>query len=71
MNARTLETVLAALSPEEAKAVYNALAQWADNERNHLDESEGSWSGGPSAEEVKAVALVEGVVQKLEAVILR
>lgn len=61
-----MQAVLAALSPAESRAVYNALAQWADNERNGLEEGAGD-EMTPSA--VKAVSLVESVVERLEAVL--
>jgi hypothetical protein len=62
----TMQAVLASLSFEESRAVYNALAQWADNERNGLEEGAGD-EMTPS--EVKAVPLVESVVERLEAVL--
>lgn len=63
-----LAAILGSLSEREAFHVYNALAQWADNERNGLEETE------PSAETAKhnaAVACVESIVRLLEAEIAR
>lgn len=65
--------ILAALSETEAEAVYNALAQWADNERNGLEEA------APETDQEKrthggqelAVGLVEGVVARLETELVR
>lgn len=62
----TMKEVLAALSPAEYRAVYNALTQWVDNERNGLEEGAGD-EMTPSA--VEAVSLVESVVERLEAVL--
>lgn len=61
--------MLATLSDAEAQAVYNALAQWADNERNGLEEAP-TFTDQEKAELAKhdvQVSLVEGVVERLEA----
>jgi hypothetical protein len=58
--------MLASMSEAEAQAVYNALAQWADNERNGLEETD-----EPDPKLSAQVALVEGVVERFEAEIVR
>lgn len=63
---QTMQAILSALSLEESRAVYNALAQWADNSRNGLEEGAGEEL---TAEEVNTVPLVEAVVARLELVI--
>ncbi len=68
MSKQTMQAILGALSIEESRAVYNALAQWVDNERNALPE-EGEQEEPGDAEAKRAVALLEGVVDKLETVI--
>jgi hypothetical protein len=62
MNAKTsLAKVLAGLSEKEALAIYNALSQWADNERNTMDEMD-----EVDAEQESAVSAIEAVVEKCE-----
>jgi hypothetical protein len=61
-----LARVLAGINGDEASAIYNALAQWADNERNGLEETD-----EPDAKHALAVALVERVVGRLEVEIVR
>lgn len=58
--------MLASMSEAEAMAVYNALAQWADNERNGLEETD-----EPDPKLSAQVGLVEGVVERLEAEIVK
>jgi hypothetical protein len=58
--------ILSKLTKPEALAVYNALAQWADNERNGLEETD-----EPDAQQAATVGLVEGVVGRLEAELVR
>lgn len=61
-----LARILGGVSGTEALAVYNALAQWADNERNGLEETD-----EPDAKHAATVALVEGVVARLEAELVK
>jgi len=61
-----LSRILGSLKGAEASAVYNALAQWADNERNGLDETD-----EPDPKHEAAVSLVEGVVARLEGEIVK
>lgn len=64
----TLRSVLAAVTPEQALAVYNALAQWVDNERNGLPEEDEPHD----EEETRArqnMTRVQEVVDGLDAVI--
>jgi hypothetical protein len=64
----TLRSVLASVTPEQALAVYNALAQWVDNERNGLPEEHEPHD----EEETRArrnMTQVQEVVDKLDAVI--
>ena len=49
------------IKPSEFHAVYNALAQWADNERGREDEER-------TPKEQEQLALVEGVVECMELV---
>ncbi len=60
-TSQKLARVLASLSEEEAVSVYNALAQWADNECNGLEEC-----GEPDPDHEKSVSTVEAVVNRLE-----
>lgn len=68
-----LSWVLGSLPPGDAMHVYNALAQWADNERCGLEESspvtESERRDRERAE--AAVSAVEQVVERLEAEIVR
>lgn len=57
----TLRRVFSNLSEREARALYEALAQWADNERCGFEETD-----EPTQELYQRVALVEGVVERLE-----
>lgn len=61
-----LAQILGSLKGAESLAVYNALAQWADNERNGLEESD-----EPDPKHEAAVAAVEAVVARLEAEIVK
>ncbi len=56
MDRTKMREVLASLSPDEIFSVYNALAQWADNERDN-DETD---DPGPYLEDV------QNVVERLE-----
>jgi len=58
----SLARIFHAVSEEEARAIYDALAQWADNERCGVDED---------VPETKALVSVEGVVSRLEADLAR
>jgi hypothetical protein len=62
----SLSGVLARLSATQALAVYDALAQWADNERNGLEEAD-----EPDAKHEAQVSAVELVVSRLEAELAR
>lgn len=59
----TLESVLSTVTASEARAIYDALAQWADNERNGIEESDTA-----DPEHIARVSLVENVVGRLEVV---
>jgi len=61
-----LPQILGSLTGEEALHVYNALAQWADNERNGLEEMD-----EPDPKHVAAVQAVEAVVERLESEIVK
>lgn len=61
----SLARVLACLSEAEARGVYEALAQWADNTRCGLDED------ADRLPEETYLEVVEGVVEKLEAEFVR
>lgn len=72
-KAASMASVFACLTEEQARAVYDALAQWADNERNGLDEADpGTAQEQREHARLSAqVALVEGVVADLEAELVR
>ena len=59
-----LAAVFARLSPEEALAAWNALAQWADNASVARDESD------PGDFNNKELAPVEALVARLEAALV-
>ena len=61
-----LTKILGSLKGAESMAVYNALAQWADNERNGLEETD-----EPDPKLEVQVAAVEAVVARLEAEIVK
>lgn len=61
-----LTKILGSLKGAESLAVYNALAQWADNERNGLEETD-----EPDPKLEAQVAAVEAVVARLEAEIVK
>lgn len=65
----SLVRVLSELTEEEARAVYDAISQWADNERNGLEEDCPHTEPERLAHDVRKweVSLVEGVVEKLDA----
>ena len=68
MSKLIIARALAALTDEQALHVYNALAQWADNERNGLDEAS-VFTESDKAEHAKhelEVATVESVVASIE-----
>lgn len=55
----SIQEVFAQMSPEEAEAAYQALAQWADNERSRDDLDD--------HDEVPSLLAVEAVVERCEA----
>lgn len=57
--------VLTNVSEDEAQAVYKALAQWADNTRNAVEETDAE---DLTASEIKTLELVESVVERFELV---
>lgn len=64
----SLVRVLSELSEEEARAIYEALSQWSDNERNGLEEDCPHTESERLQHDVREweVSLVEGVVGKLD-----
>jgi len=61
--------ILAKLTGDEAVAVWNALAQWADNTRAGVEEDEGTEPFIPGG--LKGLEAVEGVVEKLNGALVR
>jgi hypothetical protein len=57
-----LARAIANLTEEQAMQAYNALAQWADNERIGLEET----YDAPTAEKLAQVETVEGLVEAYE-----
>ena len=55
------------IKADEFKAVWEALAQWADNERNHIEES--SDDGFVNIADFSRLAIVDAVVFRMEAAI--
>lgn len=62
----SLADILKGLTEAEALHVYNALAQWSDNERNGLEETD-----EPDPKHEAAVTAVEAVVARLEAELVK
>lgn len=58
-----LQRVLAGVTAAEAEHVYNALAQWADNERNGIEEMD---ENERNPAHLRAVEAVEAVVARME-----
>lgn len=60
-----LALAVAGLTEDQAKHVYNALAQWADNTRNGLDDTYDDLAS-EGAQELAQVETVDGLVEAYE-----